>query len=136
MKIIIAMLFPAAGFAAAETPSVAPAVFSGGGITQMLLGLLVVLGLLAAAVWLLRRYMPLQRGEGALKVVAGLTLGARERLVLVEADGARLLLGVAPGRVQTLHVFEATDKADFATHMARVAESTKGQRQEAGSCGR
>lgn len=128
----IVLLAPTLGFAA-ETPPPAPALLAGSGVTQMLLGLVLVLGLMAAAVWLLRRYTPLQRGEGGLKIVAGLTLGARERLVLVEVEGTRLLLGVAPGRVQTLHVFPETPKDGFAAQLAKAAES-KGQRQEMNQC--
>lgn len=99
---------------AAETASISPgfnAVAGGGGLTQMVFGLLVILALIAGVAWLMRRYMPLRGGEGAIKVVGGLALGSRERMVLVEVGGVRVLVGVAPGRLQTLHVFN-TSEAD------------------------
>jgi flagellar protein FliO/FliZ len=98
----------------------------------MLLGLVVVLGLIAAAVWLLRRYTPLQRGDGTLKIVGGLALGTRERLVLVETGGVRLLLGVMPGKVERLHVFDATDTDNFAAQLAKAGHP-KGFRKEEAS---
>ena len=79
-----------------------------GYLLQMLSSLFVVLALIGAAAWLLRRMARAGAGAGGvLRIRAGLHLGGRERLVLVEAGGKHLLLGVAPGRVQTLHVFDA-----------------------------
>jgi flagellar protein FliO/FliZ len=97
----------------------------------MLLGLVVVLGLMAGAVWLLRRYSPLQRGDGALKIVGGLALGTRERLVLVETEGVRLLLGVMPGQVKKLHVFEAGDTDNFAAQLAKAGHATEARKEGA-----
>ena len=84
--------------ASAPPPSNAAAMF------QALLGLLVVLGVIYALFWLLRRYAPTQTGaQGALKVVGGLMLGPREKVVVVEVGETWLLLGVAAGQVRTLH---------------------------------
>jgi len=71
--------------------------------------LLLVLGVIFALAWLLRRMQGLRAGasQGALQVRAGLNVGARERVLWVQAGDKHLLLGVAPGRVQTLHVFDA-----------------------------
>lgn len=76
---------------------------------EQLPGVAVSLGLVVAlivvAAWLLRR-SPLgafARANGPLKVVATLPLGPKERLILVESEGARLLLGVAPSGIFTLN---------------------------------
>jgi len=74
----------------------------GGMLVQLTLGLAVVLVLAVGLSWLLRRYA-LPRG-GLIRVVGGLPLGGRERLLLVEVDDTRLLLGITPQRIQTLHV--------------------------------
>jgi flagellar protein FliO/FliZ len=105
--IILLALLPLAALAAEPQPRPSFVPLAGGGLTQMLLGLGAVLALIGGGVWLLRRYPTLRGGEGAIKVIGGLPLSARERLLLVEVEGTRLLLGVAPGRVQTLHVFAA-----------------------------
>ncbi len=80
--------------------SVAP---GAGVLAQLTLGLVAVLALAVGLSWLLRRYA-LPRG-GAIRVIGGLPLGSRERLLLVEVDEARLLIGITPSQIQTLHVF-------------------------------
>lgn len=74
------------------------------GLLQALFGLLVVLAFIAALAWLFRR-LPMGTGAmgGAVRVLGGVALGTRERLVLVEVGETWLVLGVAPGRVNTLH---------------------------------
>lgn len=77
-----------------------------GYLIQFSLGLLVVLlGVLALA-WLLKRVGRLQGGNGALMALGGLSLGPRERVVLVQVGREQLLIGVAPGQVQALHVLD------------------------------
>ncbi|MEW6354382.1 MAG: flagellar biosynthetic protein FliO [Pseudomonadota bacterium] len=74
-------------------------------LLQVTLGLLAVLAAIVATAWVVRRFMHVPgAAHGALKIVGGLPLGARERIVLVQAGETQLLVGVAPGRVQTLHV--------------------------------
>lgn len=71
---------------------------------QALFGLAVVLGLLYGFFWLLRRFGPGQTGaQGVVKVVGGVMLGPRERIVVVEVEDTWLLVGVAAGQVSTLH---------------------------------
>ena len=81
-------------------------------LLQLLLSLLVVVVSIVAVAWILRRVMHMQgAGGGNMRVLAGLSLGSRERVVVVEVGDTQLLLGVAPGRVVSLHVF---DKPVFA----------------------
>jgi flagellar protein FliO/FliZ len=74
---------------------------------------MVVLGLLVLSLWLLKRLSRLQASAGCqIRVVGGLSLGGRERLLVVEIGQTQLVLGVAPGRVQTLHVLEGEARLD------------------------
>ncbi len=94
------MLFPALARAANE----APASSTYGALLQGLFGLLLVLAALAAFFWFLRRFSPGQNAaQGAVKVIGGVMLGPRERLVVVEVGETWLLLGVGGGQVSTLH---------------------------------
>jgi flagellar protein FliO/FliZ len=94
------LTFPAA---AATRPE---AISSGSGL-KVFFGLALVLGAIGALAWGFRRFGgPLAPRDGAMRVIAGLSLGARERAVLVQVGTKQILLGVAPGRVQTLHVLE------------------------------
>lgn len=96
--LFLPLAFPA--WAASE----APAVSTGGALFQGLLGLLIVLAALAVFFWFLRRFAPGQTGaQGVVKVVGGVMLGPRERLVVVEVGETWLLLGVGGGQVNTLH---------------------------------
>lgn len=74
------------------------------GVMQMVLGLVLVLGLLFGSLWLLRRLSATGgAGAGLMRVVAGIAVGPRERVVVVEVGEVWLVLGVAPGQVSTLH---------------------------------
>lgn len=73
-------------------------------------GLLLILGLIIGGAWLFKRYAHLpMAGKGYVKVLGGASVGARERVVVVEVENARLLLGVAPGQVRTLYELPAGD---------------------------
>jgi flagellar protein FliO/FliZ len=95
---------------------------------QLTLGMLVVLGLILAIAWLLKRSGRFQMAAGGgLRVLGGLSMGSRERVVLIQAGETQLLLGVAPGRVQTLHVLDqplqpqhAAATAGFAEQLGRI----------------
>jgi flagellar protein FliO/FliZ len=75
----------------------------GGSMLQLLFGLLTVLALMLASLWLLKRLSG-PRGEASrlMRVVAGTAVGARERVVILEVGSTWLVLGVAPGRVTAL----------------------------------
>lgn len=76
-------------------------------LLQMLLSLLAVAIAIVVVAWVLRRVMRMQgSAAGNMRVLGGLSLGSRERVVVVEAGDTQLLLGVAPGRVVALHVFD------------------------------
>lgn len=73
---------------------------------QSLLSLMLVVGSIFVVAWLLRRVQNLRpKSVGGLRVHSGLSVGNRERVLWIEAGGQHLLIGVAPGRVNTLHVF-------------------------------
>lgn len=100
------VVFAAEKFAAPEV-SQAPAAVGAGSLTQVTLSLLLVLGIVFAGAWLTRRLRGFGRfGHGALQVVTDIAVGTKERVVLVQVGKQQLLLGVAPGRVNTLHVLD------------------------------
>jgi flagellar protein FliO/FliZ len=100
-------------------------------VLQAVGGLILVIAFILMLAWLVRRFANLpMAGKGAIRVLGGVALGSRERAVLVAVGGTRLLIGVAPGRVQTLHVLddaaaEAVDQG-FAGRLATAsAERTR-----------
>lgn len=76
----------------------------GESLAQLLFGFAIVIVLIFASLWLLKR-LSAPRGQAAslLKVVAATAVGPRERVVVVELGDNWLVLGVAPGQVTSLH---------------------------------
>ena len=86
---------------------------------QLTLGMVAVLGLIMGIAWLLKRSGRFQMAAGGgLRILGGLSMGTRERVVLLQVGDTQLLVGVAPGRVQTLHIL---DKPLESTHGATSA---------------
>jgi len=81
-----------------------PAAMTSGSVMQVIFSLILVLALVGLVAWLLKRIsMPQHGAASLLKVVGGVAVGQRERVVLVEINDTWLILGVAPGQVRTLH---------------------------------
>lgn len=108
-----------------------------GNLLQVSLGLVVVLGLMAAAAWLLRR---LNAGKGVsnanIKIIGGVSVGSRERVIVVEVADQWIVVGVAPGRVNSLATMpkqettiatEAPPSRNFSTWLAQTIEKRNGQ---------
>jgi len=80
---------------------------SAANLTQWTIGLIFILLIIFIAAWAGKRFTGLTTShKGDLKILSGLSLGSREKAVLIKAGNQHLLLGVAPGRVVTLHTFE------------------------------
>jgi flagellar protein FliO/FliZ len=86
---------------AADALPQSPVTFSG--LLQVLFGLALVVAAIFATGWLLRRLGPSQSAGGLLRVVGGVMVGPRERLVVVEVGEQWLVVGVAAGSVNLLH---------------------------------
>jgi flagellar protein FliO/FliZ len=96
--------------AASAASAAAPAVSSGvgGQLTQLVFGLLLVLGLIFLLAWLLRRVQqagPAGKGQ-VIDIVGSRALGPRDRLMLVQVGNEQILLGLSPGSITALHVLK------------------------------
>ena len=72
---------------------------------EMLLGLSLIIGVLFFGAYFLRK---LNGGRsfgnsGPLRVVGGLMISTRERIVLIEVGDTWIVIGIAPGQIKTLH---------------------------------
>jgi len=108
--LLLALLFPLSVLSN-ETVAVelqkAPSVMGFGNIVQIIAGLFVVLMMIMGAAWMMKRYGGLGGVSNAdLKIVAGISVGQREKIVVVQAGDTQVLVGIAPGNIQTLHVLE------------------------------
>ncbi len=101
------LLVMAGGETAVVEPSSPEGVLNLGSAIQLIIGLFVVLLLIVASGWLFKRFGRWQGGySDQLKIVGGLAVGARERIVLVQVGEQQLLVGIAPGNIRTLHVLD------------------------------
>ena len=90
-------------------PQTAPAAHPPGiaGLVEVTFALLVVLAAVFLLAWVLRRVRSFGARLGdAVDVLADVPLGPKERAVLLRVGHKQILLGVAPGRVNALHVLE------------------------------
>lgn len=70
---------------------------------KVLLGLVFVIALFLGSTFLFKRYgSPSMTGQGQIRLVDGLHLGNKERLVLVELNDKQILLSITPGQVNKL----------------------------------
>lgn len=99
--------------AAAETARPAytpPTLLSSGSVLQVIFSLLLVLGAVVVVAWVLKRFgQPMQGAGRQIKVVGGVAVGQRERVVMVEINDTWLILGVAQGNVCTLHTMPKSE---------------------------
>lgn len=94
----LALLAFSAAAGAAEPASPAP-----GSLLQVLFGLTLVLGLLVGVAWFLKRLGLAKPQNGAsIKIVGGLNLGSRERILVVEVADQWIVVGITPGQINTL----------------------------------
>lgn len=77
----------------------------------LLLPLIAVSAALLAWLWWLRKGQSLRGPAGPLKVVQAVAVGARERVVVLDAQGRRLVLGVTPNRVELIAELRNDDSA-------------------------
>lgn len=90
----------------------APDINVGGELVRVLLSLCGIVALIFAAGWLSRRLQARTTPGGRrLRCVETMAVGARDRLLLIDADGKRLLIGVGPGGMRALHVYDGTAAA-------------------------
>jgi flagellar protein FliO/FliZ len=100
------------GLATPASSVALPGIDVGGELLRVVLSLVGIVLLILVAGWLSRRLQARQFLNGRrLRNLESMPVGARERVLLVEADGIRLLLGVGAGGVRTLHVFDGSAPA-------------------------
>ncbi len=85
---------------------------TGGTVLQWFFGLMIVLVIIVGCSWLLRKYGNISgTTSSGLKVLGGVSVGTREKVLLLQAGKKQLVIGVAPGQIRTLHVLEEGELA-------------------------
>lgn len=67
-------------------------------------GLILVVAVIFILAWLVKRLNLTQHSQnGLLRIVAGLAVGTKDRIVLLQVGEEQILLGLSPGRIEKLH---------------------------------
>jgi flagellar protein FliO/FliZ len=121
--------------ALASAAPVQPAVVAGsatsaaaGSLLQTIFALVFVLALLALLAWAMKRFGPKSHvGTVPVRLVGALSLGGRERIMVVEVGNQWIVVGASPGRVNALatmpaeHAVPGTEPATLAEHQSPAA---------------
>jgi flagellar protein FliO/FliZ len=108
----------------AETVAVSPT----GGVFKMVIGLAVVLAVMALITWILKRMVPgVGNKQSVIRIVGGVSVGSRERVVVLEVAGRWLVVGVAAGQVNSIANLEKD------TNNLAEAISTSGRMMDSGT---
>ena len=100
---VLGLAAPAHAFAVVAAPE-SPVNLSD--LAKVSVGLVAVIALIVALAAVLKRVKSVQARSGKhIQILDGLSLGTRDRIVLVEVDDTRVLLGVSPGQIHALHAF-------------------------------
>ena len=111
-----------------STPVISPLATLG----KLAVALLIVL----VVFWAFAKFMKqMQVGQGGshtgLKVIGALSLGQRERVVVVQAGSEQLVLGVTSSAINTLHVLEtpmgASDSPELGDFKQKLSAALKRQ---------
>ena len=110
-------IWPSVAASSAETVATRPgmnvAPLQTEGLLETAAGLFLVLATILALAWAAKRFGRYSTaGKGLVNVLGGISLGSRERVVVVQVEDTRLVLGVAPGRIETLYVLEPAEDAE------------------------
>jgi len=110
--LMIPAVYAAEDKAAESTKAIPESPVGADQLANITLGLVLVLALIFALAWLFRRYgnvASLNRSN--IQVLGGVSLGSRERAVLLEVEGEQILVGVTPSQITRLHVLKSSQSS-------------------------
>lgn len=134
--LLIPVLTQAAETATKSEPArqLASSPLSAASLLQTLMGLFLVLGVIALMAFLLRRSSHFYgMGNGQMRVVASLSLGPRERAIVVQVGQQQVMLGVSQQQINTLLVLDKpldtpsdpTAESGFAERLRKIMQQQK-----------
>lgn len=90
-------------------------------IWKVVISLIFVIAFIPACLWLMKRFQfaQMKLGQSDIKIVNVQSLGAKEKLMLVEVEGERLLIGVTAHSISHLRSFPSKAES-FASMMEEV----------------
>lgn len=90
-------------------------------------GLILVLLLIFGLGWVVKRLGMVPGSKGMVRILGGVSLGGRERALILETEGKRMLVGVAPGQVRLLMRLDEPQSAPEPQAFAEALAAAKTQ---------
>jgi flagellar protein FliO/FliZ len=92
-------------------------------LLKLTAGLVLVVLIIFALAWLVKKFNLNQQSQnGLIRIVAGMPIGTRDRILLLEVGEEQILLGLTPGRIEKLHTLsqklEVVDGQPLSTSFA------------------
>ncbi len=109
------LLLPTSAYAQAN------AVSPSAGLFQIFLALAVVIAIMLLLAWIVKRVGPIASGHQLpVKVIGGISIGNRERVMVIEVADQWLVLGVTAQQINTLASMPKQELPDTATNPNNV----------------
>ncbi len=108
--------------------------FASAYLLKLTIGLILVVVVIFLLAWMMRKMNLTQHGKsGLIKIVAGLAVGSRDRIVLLQVGDEQLLLGLSPGRIEKLHTLQKTlqvnqesqAESSFANKLSKIIDKSR-----------
>ena len=102
---LLLVLVAEAPWAQGESPAAAPLEpVSSPYLIKLTGGLVAIVVVIFVLAWAVKKLnLNQQAGSGLLRIVAGISIGTRDRIVLLQVGEEQILLGLSPGRIEKLH---------------------------------
>lgn len=90
-----------------KSSQMAPGIDTVPAVLNVVLSLLLVIAAIFASIWGAKRLSGLSvPANKNMRVLGGMSVGPKERVVLIDVAGKQILIGVAPGSVNCVHAFD------------------------------
>lgn len=104
MRVLVSLMLLPTAVLAESAPELAVDPLSSPYLVKLTGGLIAVLLLVFVFAWLVKKLNLNQHSHnGLIRIVAGISIGARDRIVLLEVGKEQILIGLTPGRIEKLH---------------------------------
>ncbi len=83
-------------------------------LIDVVIGLLIVFSIILILSFFIKKMNSFRYKKNLnMKVVGGLALSQKEKIIMIEVEDKKLLLGVSPGRINKLHEFSIHNKGKY-----------------------
>lgn len=131
---LIALLSANTSFAAADVVERTQVPNSNLALGKTLLGLIFVTAVIYSLAWCVKKFTQGSfMQQNGMRMISAMSLGTKEKAVLIEVENKKILLGVAPGGISRLHVFDSEPASEHGASFAVRDEESQNDDDESSS---